>query len=160
MPQAESFAIKFVRAQADNIGMLKEYKDQSKPVFLLFLDKTEKEKIEGPNLPELRKQISALAPPAAARQCAAAVAGAWSPRVFCVPSNTYHKTTQQFCGFCRTTHELQVHAGRRGGGQRPAAGEPAPASWIRGGLARSCWRTDSPWAPPTPICLPNGFTGV
>ena len=63
-PQAESFAIKFVRAQADNIGMLKEYKDQSKPVFLLFLDKTEKEKIEGPNLPELRKQISALAPPA------------------------------------------------------------------------------------------------
>ena len=28
-PQAESFAIKFVRAQADNIGMLKEYKDQS-----------------------------------------------------------------------------------------------------------------------------------
>ena len=63
-PQAESFAIKFVRAQADNIGMLKEYKDQSKPVFLLFLDKIEKEKIEGPNLPELRKQISALAPPA------------------------------------------------------------------------------------------------
>ena len=63
-PQAESLAIKFVRAQADNIGMLKEYKDQSKPVFLLFLDKTEKEKIEGPNLPELRKQISALAPPA------------------------------------------------------------------------------------------------
>ncbi len=53
-----------MRAQADNIGMLKEYKDQSKPVFLLFLDKTEKEKIEGPNLPELRKQISALAPPA------------------------------------------------------------------------------------------------
>ena len=52
------------RSEADNIGMLKEYKDQSKPVFLLFLDKTEKEKIEGPNLPELRKQISALAPPA------------------------------------------------------------------------------------------------
>ena len=65
-PQAESFAIKFVRAQADAISALITYKDSSKPCFLLYLDQAEQAKIEGPNLPELRKQIAALAPAAAA----------------------------------------------------------------------------------------------
>ena len=64
--KAESFAIKFVRAQADAISALITYKDSSKPCFLLYLDQAEQAKIEGPNLPELRKQIAALAPAAAA----------------------------------------------------------------------------------------------
>ena len=55
-----------MRAQADAISALITYKDSSKPCFLLYLDQAEQAKIEGPNLPELRKQIAALAPAAAA----------------------------------------------------------------------------------------------
>ena len=61
--------ISFIKPAMDNDDWKREVTDVEKclvivEVFLLFLDKTEKEKIEGPNLPELRKQISALAPPA------------------------------------------------------------------------------------------------
>ena len=62
----ETYGMKFVRAEADKVTALKEFKDVSRPLFIFYLNGEEKGRSDGPNIPAILDVITNNAPPAAA----------------------------------------------------------------------------------------------
>jgi hypothetical protein len=60
----ESYSMKFVRACADKVTALKEFRDMSQPVFLFYLDGELVETIKGPNVPKILETIKSKSPAA------------------------------------------------------------------------------------------------
>ena len=60
----ETYSMKFIRACADKVNALKEFRDASQPVFLFYLDGELVETIQGPNVPAILGAIKSKSPPA------------------------------------------------------------------------------------------------
>jgi len=58
----ETCGIKFVRACADGIDSLKEHRQSSSPVFLIYLDGELKKEIKGADIPQVKGCIMSMAP--------------------------------------------------------------------------------------------------
>ena len=61
LPLARSYNIKFVQAQVDDIDVLSEQKNKSKPLFLFYKNGAEVDRIPGANALELERKVKKLA---------------------------------------------------------------------------------------------------
>jgi hypothetical protein len=58
----EQYGIKFVRAQANKVPDLAEFKETAVPHFLVYLDGQQLERIDGANIPKIKSCIVTKAP--------------------------------------------------------------------------------------------------
>ena len=61
-PVAAMDAVRFVRAKADKIAALKDYRGKARPNFLFYLAGEKVEELDGADLPKIQKTILEKAP--------------------------------------------------------------------------------------------------